>query len=90
MLIVWHAQMYHPDKNRAEDATAKFASIAAAWERIGTPDARAVYDDFGENSEGFDTYAEFKEHQAKHGTAGKTSSDFYQGEEFVTRLTVWK
>ena len=50
---------WHPDKNTGadqEEATAKFASIGAAYEKIGTPDARAMYDDFGEDPGGFDTY----------------------------------
>jgi hypothetical protein len=49
---------WHPDRNResAAEATQKFATIAAAWERLGTPDARAVWDDMGDNSAGFNTY----------------------------------
>jgi len=40
-----------------------------------------MYDDFGEDPGGFDTYADFK-------ASGKTASkDLYQGEEYVTRLT---
>ena len=42
----------HPDKNpstKREQATATFAKIASAWEKLGTPDARAIYDDFGDN-----------------------------------------
>ena len=50
---------WHPDKNTGADqaeATAKFSSIGAAYEKIGTPDARAMFDDFGEDPGGFDTY----------------------------------
>jgi hypothetical protein len=40
-----------------------------------------MYDDFGEDPGGFDSYADFK-------ASGKTASkDLYQGEEYVTRLT---
>lgn len=80
---------WHPDKNPASmaEASARFASIAAAWERVRTPDARAIYDDFGENSKGFNTYEEFQQHREEMGREGQTPSDLYQGEQYVTRLT---
>ena len=34
--------------------------LCCRYEKIGTPDARAIYDDFGEDPGGFDTYADFK------------------------------
>lgn len=78
------AQVWHPDKAAADrkvEATAKFASISVAYEKIGTPDARAMYDDFGEHPGGFDTYADFM------ASGKKASNDLYQGEQYVTRLT---
>lgn len=38
------ARKYHPDLTEAEDAERRMAAINAAWELLGTPAARAVYD----------------------------------------------
>jgi molecular chaperone DnaJ len=36
--------MYHPDKNQDKDATEKFLEIFRAWDQLGDPGKRAVYD----------------------------------------------
>jgi DnaJ-class molecular chaperone len=36
--------MYHPDKNQENDSTEKFLEIFRAWDRLGDPGNRAVYD----------------------------------------------
>ena len=41
---------YHPDKNSAPDAAAKFADIAAAYDVLSDPDKRQTYDRGGEEA----------------------------------------
>jgi curved DNA-binding protein len=41
------AQKYHPDRNHAPDAEARFKEINEAWEVLGNPDKRARYDRMG-------------------------------------------
>lgn len=51
------AQQYHPDRNK-DDATAekKFKAINQAYEVLGDPEKRKMYDEFGDDAEklGFD------------------------------------
>eukprot|EP00792_Barthelona_sp_PAP020_P005521 TRINITY_DN2681_c0_g1_i2.p1 TRINITY_DN2681_c0_g1~~TRINITY_DN2681_c0_g1_i2.p1 ORF type:complete len:403 (+),score=130.99 TRINITY_DN2681_c0_g1_i2:63-1271(+) len=42
------AVKYHPDKNKAEDATDKFAAINAAYEVLKDDEKRELYDKYGE------------------------------------------
>jgi molecular chaperone DnaJ len=42
------AMEFHPDRNPAPDAEAKFKEIAEAYEVLGDPDQRAAYDRYGE------------------------------------------
>jgi DnaJ-class molecular chaperone len=39
---------FHPDKNDSEDAAAKFAEVAAAYEVLSDSEKREVYDNYGE------------------------------------------
>ena len=41
------AMQYHPDRNSAPDAEAKFKEIAEAYEVLRDPDKRAAYDRYG-------------------------------------------
>lgn len=41
------AMQYHPDRNRAPDAEAKFKEIAEAYEVLSDPEKRATYDRYG-------------------------------------------
>ncbi len=41
------AMQYHPDRNKAADAEAKFKEVNAAYEVLSDPDKRARYDRFG-------------------------------------------
>ena len=41
------AMQYHPDRNRAPDAEAKFKEIAEAYEVLSDADKRAAYDRYG-------------------------------------------
>ena len=36
--------LYHPDKNKSEDAQEKFIEVAQAYEVVGDPDKRKRYD----------------------------------------------
>ena len=36
--------LYHPDKNKAEEAQEKFIEVAQAYEVVGDPDKRKRYD----------------------------------------------
>ena len=39
----WHPDLFHTDEEKAE-AEEKFKTLNAAWELIGTPESRAIYD----------------------------------------------
>jgi curved DNA-binding protein CbpA len=60
-----------------------FTQLAAAYEIVGSPDKRAVFDDFGttdmtsEDSAGFQDYAEYA------ASGRKATRDFYTAEECV-------
>lgn len=41
---------YHPDKNPSEEASAKFAEIANAYDVLSDPDKRKTYDTGGEEA----------------------------------------
>lgn len=41
------AMQYHPDRNKAPDAEAKFKEVNAAYEVLSDPDKRARYDRYG-------------------------------------------
>ncbi len=41
------ALQYHPDRNKAAGATEKFKEINAAYEVLGNPEKRKMYDQFG-------------------------------------------
>ncbi|MGL4950931.1 MAG: DnaJ domain-containing protein, partial [Mycoplasma sp.] len=52
------AMTYHPDKNKAADAEAKFKEINEAYEVLGDPAKRKTYDRFGHqglNNNGFNS-----------------------------------
>lgn len=78
------ALRYHPDRNLADaKAAAKFfAEVNAAYEIIGDPDQRAVYDDFGSDfGEGFYHADEYLRSRAK------VTKDFYVNDNLITRFT---
>ena len=45
------AKRYHPDKNKAPSADAKFKQVAAAHETLSDPDKRRMYDMYGDDYE---------------------------------------
>lgn len=74
---------YHPDRNPNDPSAAKrFADINMAYEVLGDPDKRAIYDDLGSgNDQGFETLWEFQ--QSKR----KSTKDFYVGDRLIQGLT---
>jgi molecular chaperone DnaJ len=50
------ARKYHPDLNKDSSAEDKFKEVNAAFEILGNPEKRKMYDEFGEDAEhmGFD------------------------------------
>ena len=63
-----------------------FNTARCALDSIGSPDKRALFDDFGREGAqqgGFRTYSEYME-----ASGGKEASqDFYQGDRYVSRLS---
>lgn len=42
------ALQYHPDKNKAAGAAAKFQDISEAFQVLSDPEKKKIYDQFGE------------------------------------------
>lgn len=73
--------LYHPDRNSNDPtAGARFEEINAAFEILGDPDKRAIYDDFGHDHKGFDHHWQFEQSKAQG------SSDFYNGHNMIHKL----
>jgi len=94
------AKQYHPDKQRTPDATSIateiFEEVVAAYGVLGDPDNRAAFDDFGggrggEDADGFQTYAEYKEalkkKEQENGGQTKGPQNFYTGASLITNLS---
>lgn len=47
------SKKYHPDLNKAPDAEEKFKEVAEAYEKIGDPEKRKQYDQFGDAGQQF-------------------------------------
>lgn len=45
------AKEYHPDVNNSPEAAARFAAANTAYETLGDPDSRRIYDSTGMGSE---------------------------------------
>ena len=58
---------FHPDKNKNEGASAKFAEIAYAYEVLTDEDKKAVYDRHGEDG--------LKQHEQRQGQGGGGTED---------------
>jgi DnaJ-class molecular chaperone len=59
---------FHPDKNKAEGASEKFAEIAYAYEVLTDEDKKAVYDRHGEDG--------LKQHEQRQGQGGAGHGGF--------------
>lgn len=59
---------FHPDKNKAEGASEKFAEIAYAYEVLTDEDKKAVYDRHGEEG--------LKQHEQRQGQGGQGHGGF--------------
>lgn len=59
---------YHPDKNKAEGASEKFAEIAYAYEVLTDEDKKTVYDRHGEEG--------LKQHEQRQGQGGQGHGGF--------------
>ena len=55
--------------------------IAEAYGILGNPDKRALYDDFGHDHAGFESSWEYDQSRTK------ASSDFYNGDNMIHKLT---
>jgi len=78
---------WHPDKNPGDEkALKRFQEIANAYEVLGDPDKRAVYDSYGgEHYQHQWEYEEAMRKSGKKGQAGKV--DFYVNSDLVESLT---
>ena len=81
------AQKWHPDRNKAPEASQKFSKISEAYQVLGDPEKRKKYDQFGANYKegqdfrpppGFEGF-EFRHRGAPGGGAGGFS---FEGEQF--------
>lgn len=75
----------HPDKNKSPDAVIKMQEVSQAYEMIGDPDQKVIFDEFG-NSEKYYSKWQFEQAQRRKGKDTKTS-DFYSQSEDVATLS---
>ncbi|XP_033113332.1 dnaJ homolog subfamily B member 13-like [Anneissia japonica] len=77
---------YHPDKNQEIGAFAKFKQVAEAYDVLGDPKKKAVYDQFGEEGlksgvpEGSGQTGAYTHGYAFHGDAHKVFKNFFGGD----------
>lgn len=75
---------YHPDKNKAANAQEKMQEVSNAYEMIGDPDQKVIYDEFG-GGQKFHSKWQYEMNQRQKGM--KTSKkDFYTHAEDVENL----
>jgi molecular chaperone DnaJ len=79
------ARKYHPDLNKDANAEEKFKEINSAFEVLGNPEKRKMYDEFGEDAErmGFDPekarqYRAYSSHLGGGGGGQGFGQDFGQ------------
>ena len=84
------ALKYHPDKNKAPDAEARFKEIAEAYEVLSDPKKREIYDKYGEEGlkgaagggpDGADGAGGAGMHYQFHGDPRATFAAFFGGED---------
>ena len=76
-----------------EAAAAKFVEVAAAYEIIGSPDNRAVFDDFGTTDMGNLDTAGYESYHEYMASGKQATKDFYSGEDYVTTfdsMALWE
>ena len=61
---------YHPDKNNAPDAAAKFAEVSAAYDTLSDDDKRRIYDQGGEQA--------LKEHEQRQNTPQQDPMNIFE------------
>ena len=76
---------YHPDKNKGnqDEAKLKFQAIGDAFETLGDPDKRVIYDEYG--GQEFTTQWEFQQAQRRGSVNPK--SGFYKASDIVKTVT---
>ena len=76
---------FHPDKNsgspKAEEA---FRDIVAAYDVLGDPEKRAIFDDFGNDGSLGEA---FMSEESYHRYGRVNENNFYQGNKLITALT---
>lgn len=77
--------LYHPDKSTDPEAKQKMEAISAAYEQIGDPDKKMIFDEFG-NDEKYYSKWHYEQAQRLKGKA-VTKKGFYTKSEEVTTLT---
>ena len=94
------AMEYHPDRNKREDAEAKFKEVNEAYQALADPEKRARYDRFGHAGvgaeaghargfDGFDVFGGFGDiFDSFFSDVGRRQSGRRKGRDMETRVTI--
>lgn len=77
---------YHPDKNKKKEAKLKMMQVSDAYEMIGDPDKKVIFDEFGAGQK-FHNRWQYEESQRRKGKA-VSKKGFYEASEDVLTLTM--
>jgi len=74
--------LHHPDKNKDPDALKKMQEINDAYEMISDPDAKLIYDEFGDSAKFYDRWSYMQSRRGQE----LAKKDFYTSSEDVLTM----